>query len=190
MAGPLPVFYINSMDNFKIILAVAGLLVFLTGVMVAQKLNIWFPSEPAGSETAERDVLKNGQDMIEKKREDELIVENGSASLDEGKALMTSCDMIEEKGICVEYTGSYWSKEALAAANCRGNGDYSKSACPRPAVGGCKLNKDREVEIISWYYDSGEEPMALEDIDKVRDQCNDNYLSVWTEDRGAVNLGS
>lgn len=90
---------------------------------------------------------------------------------------IASCNVINEKSTCVEYIGSYWKTPQVAALNCRGVGVYSNNSCPRPTSGGCRMNPDSTLEMVSWFYPYGGDPIAGENITYAALTCDANPLS-------------
>lgn len=90
---------------------------------------------------------------------------------------IASCNAIGEKSTCVEYIGSYWATPEVATLNCRGVGIYSEKPCPRPTSGGCRMSPDQIIEMVSWFYPYGGDPIAGETITYAAGACNANPMS-------------
>ena len=67
-----------------------------------------------------------------------------------------SCNRIDAGSTCVEYIGSYWGQGDNAGLNCADG--FARTACPRPALGGCRLGVGTPNEIVTWHYSYGGDP--------------------------------
>lgn len=66
-----------------------------------------------------------------------------------------SCNKIAEGSTCIEYIGSFWTT-TNAKLNC--GASFVAKACPRPALGGCRIGADTPNEIVTWHYSYGGDP--------------------------------
>lgn len=167
------------MDKLKgVAIAGAAAIVIIGGVIYKQMNDQ--ASEPAGP--------GSGDEIIEGSVHDDYIYENTPGSGDElppddteesssagsGDELhwVASCNAINDKSTCVEYIGSYWATASAATLNCQDVGTYSETACPRPTSGGCQMNAGTSLEMISWFYPYGGDPVSGENISYAARSCN------------------
>lgn len=89
-----------------------------------------------------------------------------------------SCNLISSGSTCVEYIGSYWTKNQ-AKANCSSASAFSTAACPRPTAGGCWIGRGTANEIVTWHYNYGGDPYAPEIIPYASGSCNALPSGQW-----------
>lgn len=183
-------------------LAGAAALVIIGGVVYSQLDNWFTPEPTGPGSGDEIEVEPegpgSGDEIIEGSVHDDYIYENTPGSGDEmpddsqgpgsgdeidpneptgpgsGDELsfVASCNVINEKSTCVEYTGTYWATPEVAALNCKGVGTYSETSCPRPTSGGCMMNSGNQFEMTSWFYPYGGDPISGENITYAAGACN------------------
>ena len=66
-----------------------------------------------------------------------------------------SCNAIEDSSNCIDYVGSMWKDNDMGKLNCSDVGIFSENACPYSKFGGCQMNGESVMEMISWVYEEG-----------------------------------
>ena len=89
-----------------------------------------------------------------------------------------SCNTITDASICVEYYGKYWNINTIQLA-CAGVGSYSSEPCPRPTMGGCRMNPDTDFDMASWHYNYGGDPFDPAVVSYAAQACNANPIGIW-----------
>lgn len=89
-----------------------------------------------------------------------------------------SCNVIDESSTCLDYVGSFWTKEQMTL-NCQGVGAFSENTCPYTTVGGCQAGAGSFVETILWSYNYGGELITPENEIYASGACNANPAGQW-----------
>lgn len=105
--------------------------------------------------------------------------EPGSPDSGEDYTARGSCNLIAEGSTCVEYIGSMWTT-SQARLNCSSASAFSTSACPRPALGGCRVGAGSATEIITWHYSYGGDPYT-EALPYAKGACNALPGGSWVQ---------
>jgi hypothetical protein len=105
---------------------------------------------------------------------EQVLQEEGS------KRFVASCNAIAEKSSCVDYIGSFWADEDLAALNCQGVGKYSEEeTCPYSEFGGCQTGAGTVTEMVIWAYREGPGEYDEESVPYAAAACNANPMAQW-----------
>jgi len=112
---------------------------------------------------------------------DASVEEVEQALQDSGKRkVRASCNAIAEKSSCVDYIGSMWEDEQIAALNCQGVGTYSeKVTCPYSEFGGCRTGAGTVMETVIWAYREGPGEYNEESVPYAAAACNANPVAEW-----------
>jgi hypothetical protein len=90
-----------------------------------------------------------------------------------------SCNAIAAKSTCVDYVGSFWTKEQMEL-NCQGpEVVFNETTCPYSTLGGCAATPDTMTETIAWSYDYGGQPLSAEEAGYQAMACNTISISKW-----------
>jgi hypothetical protein len=135
------------------------------------------PEEPEEDEGQDDDDESDEPTSPDSGEEIDLEHPNGPDS-GEDYTVRGSCNAIGEGSTCVEYVGSFWTKEN-ARLNCSSASAFSTSACPRPVLGGCRIGAGSATEIITWHYSYGGDPYT-EVIQYATMSCNALPGGQWT----------
>lgn len=114
--------------------------------------------------------------------DDDVSIEDVEQALqDDGpRKFRASCNAIAEKSSCVDYIGSMWDDEDLAAHNCRGVGTYSEEVtCPYAEFGGCRTGAGTVTEMVIWAYREGPGGYDEESVPYAAAACNANPMAQW-----------
>jgi len=126
------------------------------------------PSSPDSGEDEDNQGPDSGEDEDNQGPDSgEEIDPNEPTSPDSGEEISLndylkskakfSCNLINDGSTCIEYIGSFWTKDN-AKLNCSSASAFAAKPCPRPALGGCRLNADTSNEIVTWHYSYGGDP--------------------------------
>jgi len=171
------------MDKLKGIAIAGAATLIIVGSVVYKQIDTW------NSNNAEPNGPSSGDEISDGVYHDDYIYENTPGSGDElppdqpkdqatspssGDELtfVASCNTIDDSSTCLEYLGDYWATANAAALNCQGAGVYSETACPRPTSGGCQMNTGNSLEMISWFYPYGGDPITGEVVAYMASSCN------------------
>ncbi len=101
-----------------------------------------------------------------------------------------SCNAIAAKSTCVDYVGSFWTKEQMEL-NCQGSDVvFNETTCPYSELGGCAATPDTMTETIAWSYDYGGQPISAEEARYQMMACNAITISKWVSAEEANKIES
>jgi len=126
-----------------------------------------------GQEPEGDDVLHNDEMAADIEAVEEYLQEDTSDSV------FGSCNSIAEASTCVEYRGSLWGDNNMAALNCEGAGVYSNGKCPTGAYGGCQTSGGTTMEMVAWMYPQGGGEITPESVQYAEAACNANPVAQW-----------
>ncbi len=98
---------------------------------------------------------------------------------DTSNSIFGSCNSIPDSSVCIEYRGSIWGDNNMAALNCEGSGTYSTNGCPYGAFGGCQTGKDSVMDMVAWMYYQGGGEITAESAPYAKAACDANQIANW-----------
>ncbi|MFA6458193.1 MAG: hypothetical protein WCV72_02265 [Patescibacteria group bacterium] len=99
-----------------------------------------------------------------------------------GNKVIGSCNSIEAHSACIDYIGSIWTSQVIAAScNSEQGMVFSPEACPADSVGGCQIGGGSDNEMVTWFYSFGAEPVGAGVVQYSAAACNATPGAVWIE---------
>ncbi|MBT3816911.1 MAG: hypothetical protein HOE80_03435 [Candidatus Magasanikbacteria bacterium] len=131
----------------------------------------------------EEDYIRELDDATEERRVNDALeliddIEGSKADKLAGKGAVGSCEAIAESSTCVEYHGSFWTKES-ARLNCSDTGKFSTESCPTDHAGGCNTGVGTMADMVSWMYLRGDGGITAESLKYAKMVCDATMASQW-----------
>ncbi len=89
-----------------------------------------------------------------------------------------SCDAIDSSSTCLEYVGSFWTKQQMEL-NCSDSGIFSTKPCTEGMKGGCNVGAGTMTDMVTWFYLTGGGEINEESMKYAALACNANPLGRW-----------
>jgi len=93
-----------------------------------------------------------------------------------GEKSKGSCDTIAENSVCLEYYGSFWTRQ-ITEMSCEGT--YSTGPCPEGMSGGCNTGVGTQADMVAWMYLSGGGEMTASSMGNAKNACDATMASKW-----------
>jgi len=131
----------------------------------------------------EEDYMRELADATEERRVNDAMaliddIEDSKADKLAGKGAIGSCNAIAEGSSCLEYHGSFWTKES-ARLNCADTGAFSTEPCPADHAGGCNTGMGTEADMVAWMYTRGGGGITAESLKYAKMACDASFASHW-----------
>jgi len=131
----------------------------------------------------QENYLRELDDATTEQRQNEQIalideIENSKIDKQTGKWAIWSCNAIEDSSTCLEYYGSFWTKES-AKLNCADSWTFSTDPCPTWSVWGCNTWVWTAADMVAWIYLGWWWEVTADSVKYAQMACDATMASNW-----------
>ncbi len=180
------------MKSFSLLLSLA-LVVFLVGCTTPAPNNP--PADLLSSDEVDAliedpEFMTDYREAMEEATEEEKMAKD-MALVDElielednkkaGNKSKGSCNSIQESSTCIEYYGSFWTREVIELGCDESEGTFSTKPCPSGMSGGCNTGVGTMADMVAWMYLTGGGEMTETSMKHAAMACSATMASRWIQ---------